>query len=297
MPEEIYERESDIARMFREEVQEKKVIGHSASKRTRGGGRRVTMTFEMLKGKAKKDYCGNGKVKTYFLSEDELKLYRGEIETMTIEPKEAVAADMVIHAIREFIKVTSVWEGTATELLELLERQPGINPKAQQWPKAPHALTRHLNQMKSALADVGIHVDCGRGKSRTLRISRLSDDHCVAVETGLDITWQELKRQPAEEQKRTMQKLISEHRTKDLAKKLGVAEGTLWYRRKKLGIKIAEEPTVGCSVQKADNRFERAELRISCKGQAIRYHIENLLHNVDPDADYSLSLSIKKGEI
>ncbi len=205
MQEQTYKRESEIAKMFREEIREKKVIGHSASKKVRSNGRRVTFPFEMLKGKEKKEYCGNGAVKTYFLSEDELKLYRGEVETMA---------------------------------------------------------TKQTTDGK------------------------------------LGITWAEIKKQPEKEQKKTLESLIREHRVADLAKKLGITDRTIHYRKKQLGM-VSSEHTGGKkdSVQSSEaarNHFERASLKITCKGNVIRSHIETLLSDIDLEGDYSLVISLTR---
>jgi len=55
-------------------------------------------------------------------------------------------------------------EGRPEELHGKLESQAEVlkvNPKAREWPKAPNALTNHLNEIKPNLQDVGILVTTG----------------------------------------------------------------------------------------------------------------------------------------
>ncbi len=83
----------------------------------------------------------------------------------------AVEADLVAAAILEFAKDRPAWEGTPTKLLEELNKLPSTNQNAKGWPKVPHSLTRRVNKIKSALADMGITVDTSRGKKREVRIT------------------------------------------------------------------------------------------------------------------------------
>ncbi len=73
--------------------------------------------------------------------------------------EEAVLGDMVGAAMAVFMEDKETWEGTATELLNLLGELPGVNKKEKYWPKRPNTLARRLNKIKSALADYGIGVD------------------------------------------------------------------------------------------------------------------------------------------
>jgi len=72
--------------------------------------------------------------------------------------EEAVINDVVGAAIVEFMDGKDEWQGTASELLEVLNELPSVNEKDKAWPKRPNTLTRRLNNLKSALADYGIKV-------------------------------------------------------------------------------------------------------------------------------------------
>lgn len=75
---------------------------------------------------------------------------------------EAIQADQVAAAIYDLMNEQNSWNGTATELLEKLSELPGVDANNKGWPKRPHILTRRINKMKSALAEVGIKVDNSR---------------------------------------------------------------------------------------------------------------------------------------
>lgn len=72
--------------------------------------------------------------------------------------EEAVIGDVVGAAVAEFMDDKEIWEGTATELLQLLAELPSVNIKDKEWPKQPNILTRRLNNLKSALSDYGINI-------------------------------------------------------------------------------------------------------------------------------------------
>ena len=72
--------------------------------------------------------------------------------------EEAVINDVVGAAIVEFMDGKDEWQGTASELLEVLNELPSVNENDKAWPKRPNTLTRRLNNLKSALADYGIKV-------------------------------------------------------------------------------------------------------------------------------------------
>lgn len=83
--------------------------------------------------------------------------------------EEAVIGDIVGAALVEFMDGRESWEGTATELLELLNELPSVNVKEKAWPKRPHTLTRRINKIKAALVDYGIEVVSFREESLSRR--------------------------------------------------------------------------------------------------------------------------------
>lgn len=71
------------------------------------------------------------------------------------------------------------WNGTATELLQILEDTADIlkiNIKSRLWPKSPGTLSRRLNEIAVTLKEIGISIEFvrrDRGKRRTITISRM----------------------------------------------------------------------------------------------------------------------------
>ena len=89
--------------------------------------------------------------------------------------EEAIQADPVAAAVMEFMNTHECWDGTLTELLEELQEIPGVDSKAKNWPKRPHTLSRRINKMRSALADVGIKTEPYRkNDGRYLSISKVA---------------------------------------------------------------------------------------------------------------------------
>lgn len=89
-------------------------------------------------------------------------------------------ADPVGHAIVEMMKTREQWSGTAADLLTSLELTAGDKTRElQNWPKAPHILSRRLARIEGVLAETGISVDAqrasGRDRTRLIVIARKSD--------------------------------------------------------------------------------------------------------------------------
>lgn len=94
----------------------------------------------------------------------------------------ALDADMVGAAIREMMNQRDSWEGTAKELLDLLEKDMSDSAKRRkQWPKAPNALSRKLTRLGSFLRRSGIDVrrHKPKGKARSISLSRLESQNTV----------------------------------------------------------------------------------------------------------------------
>lgn len=64
------------------------------------------------------------------------------------------------------------WEGSATELLELLKALPDVDSLAKGWPRSPNSLTRRINEVKTNLADAGITVSTEKRGSRRFIVVR-----------------------------------------------------------------------------------------------------------------------------
>jgi len=91
-----------------------------------------------------------------------------------VRNEEALLASPVAVMVAELMEHRTDWEGTPTGLLEELEalaKRNSINTRAADWPRAPHALTRRLNEVGPALAAVGVEIVKRRdGKRRGLLI-------------------------------------------------------------------------------------------------------------------------------
>jgi len=71
----------------------------------------------------------------------------------------AVSSSPLATAILSLMKDLPIWEGTASNLMEELERIAAverINIRSRGWPKGPNAITGRLREIKSNLEDIGI---------------------------------------------------------------------------------------------------------------------------------------------
>ncbi|MHB8804609.1 MAG: hypothetical protein ACYC7C_05155 [Coriobacteriia bacterium] len=85
--------------------------------------------------------------------------------------EEAVESDVVALSVRDFMGRRASWEGTASELLELLT--PEQPPRS--WPRTPQHLSGRLLRAAPILRSVGVEVErmrLGQPGSRTIRLTR-----------------------------------------------------------------------------------------------------------------------------
>jgi len=93
--------------------------------------------------------------------------------------REAIEGSPVGELILKFMDDKTEWEGSASELLALLEgiaEANKVNIKARGFPKAANSLTRRLNEIKTNLMDEGIVFDVMKaknGKYRKLILQRI----------------------------------------------------------------------------------------------------------------------------
>ena len=89
-----------------------------------------------------------------------------------------IDASPVASAIRELMQDREPWEGTATELLRVLEPIAGEPvTKGKEWPTNGRSLGNRLNRLSSALRPVGIEITRRKsGSKRLITISRRSED-------------------------------------------------------------------------------------------------------------------------
>jgi hypothetical protein len=116
-----------------------------------------------------------------------LAAYEGNTEARN---EEALQASPVAAKVIELMEPRTEWEGTPSELLAELEdlaQQHRVNISASGWPKAPHILSRRLNDIGPNLAAVGITVATrrdGRHRVVTIRKTSVTGLTCITGATG-----------------------------------------------------------------------------------------------------------------
>jgi len=96
--------------------------------------------------------------------------FENALESNRNDQNDAVLSeDWLAPVIQKFMKEKTDWEGTATELVALLD---GYGLSGKRSPK-PNTLSRHLQLVSVNLEDVGIYVSKGyRGKERIIRLGK-----------------------------------------------------------------------------------------------------------------------------
>lgn len=111
--------------------------------------------------------------------------YFGNVERQN---EEAIQAHVIGPAIIELLK-TGSFEGPASVLLERLEGIAEclkINTKAKEWPKAPHVLTRRLNELRSNLEEQNIILEIIHSGDRKIRIYNNTENASKASKASLN---------------------------------------------------------------------------------------------------------------
>jgi len=121
-------------------------------------------------------------------SEDEfMAAYEGNTE---VRNEEALQASPVAAMVMELMDAQAEWEGTPSELLAELEtvaEQHRVNTKSSAWPKAAHALSRRLNEVRPNLAAVGIDLAMRRdGRHRIVTIQKVAENSVTGVTSVTD---------------------------------------------------------------------------------------------------------------
>lgn len=144
--------------------------------------------------------------------EDFLAAYRANIERQN---QEALNEHPVATAILALMKTQDEWFGTPTELLGVLvnlAEKERINVHQKTWPKAPHVLTRRLNEVKTNLEAIGLGIIVKSiGTHRTVRIVRSKNSVSSAEASGYDGTDAADSISEANQQAQATLDLIREH--------------------------------------------------------------------------------------
>jgi hypothetical protein len=115
--------------------------------------------------------------------EEFLQAYR---DNKAMQNEEAVSNNAVASAIVALMEDQETWRGTASALLEELEKkaeEERINIKARGWPKAANSLSRKLNELKSTLRAAGVEINRDRQDKRIIFLEKTLDATENIVET------------------------------------------------------------------------------------------------------------------
>jgi hypothetical protein len=119
-----------------------------------------------------------------FTEDDFLTSYGEKVKAQT---EEAAYASPVATTLIAFIENRQSWEGTATELYSALlvtAKSLELNTRQKGWPKAPHAMVRHLNELIPSLKSLGIEVEYDRtGATRRIGIKSVTSVNTVTSVT------------------------------------------------------------------------------------------------------------------
>ena len=111
----------------------------------------------------------------------------------------AIEASAVAQAILAFMQDTEAWQGTASELLDHMEKMAEdlhINVKGNRsWPKSPSALSRRLREVLPNLHSAGIEaLDDRDGQKRSIALRKLRKNAVIAVTAVTDVNPQGVTR-------------------------------------------------------------------------------------------------------
>lgn len=92
-----------------------------------------------------------------YSQDDLLEAYNANIRGQS---EEVLTSNPMAQALLAFMDDKEAWQGTASELLEILvdiaENQLRTRTKTKSWPGAPHILVRRLNELRGNLRDAGM---------------------------------------------------------------------------------------------------------------------------------------------
>jgi len=111
-----------------------------------------------------------------------LQAYYNNIKTQN---EQVIEGNPVASCLMEFMGDKSDWEGTASELLEELNKvaeELKINLNSKSWVKTPQLLARKLNTLRTNLEEVGIDFSKGwNGKKRIISLSLKEEENTVGI--------------------------------------------------------------------------------------------------------------------
>ena len=151
------------------------------------------------------DFAKNAEIISRCMGYENNKFIKAFNKNIEIQTEEAIAANIVANSIVKLMEqlddrikqesqntaawYSLLWIGTATTLLSELEdiaKGLRINTNGKSWPKAPHSLSRRINEVKTNLKEVGIIVDryClnQKTKARGIKICKIASEASEASE-------------------------------------------------------------------------------------------------------------------
>jgi hypothetical protein len=101
-----------------------------------------------------------------------------------IQHQQAISEDFVASFIVDLMTGTVLWEGSATELVELMKDSPEYDEKQKNIPKTPQSLSRQLNVVKTNLAEAGVQFERISGRDRKIILRKMGENSASTASTS-----------------------------------------------------------------------------------------------------------------
>ncbi len=93
-----------------------------------------------------------------------------------LQHEEVIGDSLVASFVVELMERRSVWEGSATDLLNEISTDPVYGLRGGELPKNPQSLSRMLNEIKTNLEECGIKIELVPGQKRRVIIKKVSEN-------------------------------------------------------------------------------------------------------------------------
>ncbi len=104
----------------------------------------------------------------------------GYLRNIRLQTDEVINDNVVASFIDELMNEQPEWIGSSTELLKKMEDKHGQD-KHVQLPKAPNALSRKINELKTNLEEIGVIIEVIKGPPRKISIRKVCNDIALIV--------------------------------------------------------------------------------------------------------------------
>jgi hypothetical protein len=125
------------------------------------------------------DFAAWGEAVSRAMGNPELSFLNAYLRNIDTKNLEAVDMFLIGPAIMALMEDRNRWEGTATALLNMITIKADelkIDTKSRTWPKAPNALSRRLNEIRTNLEDLGLKYTERRTMKNVIKILKWDDD-------------------------------------------------------------------------------------------------------------------------